>query len=58
MVCGFERQAYSGVGELVSNKMLKQVVKEKRCNKRIMLVKIVVSKEVTLIISAYEPKFG
>ena len=46
----------SGVGILVSNKILEQVVDVKRCNDRIMLVRIVLGGEITSIISAYEPQ--
>ena len=48
----------SGVGILVSNKILEQVVDVKRCNDRIMLVRIVLGGEITSIISAYRPQVG
>ena len=41
---------YNGVSILVSYKILKQVIKVKRYNKRVMLVRIVVGEEVKLII--------
>ena len=48
----------SGVGILVANDLLKQVVEVRRCNDRIMLVRIVVGEEVFSIISAYGPQVG
>ena len=49
---------HSGVNILVSNDILKQLVEIRRCNDRIMLVKIVVGEEVVSIISAYAPQVG
>ena len=48
----------SGVGILVSNKILKQGVEVKRCNERIMLVRIVLGEVLTSIISAYGSQVG
>ena len=48
----------SGVGILVSNKLLEQVVNVNRCNDRTMLVRIVLGGEITSIISAYRPQVG
>ena len=46
----------SRVGILMYNDILKQVVEIRRCNDRIMLVRIVVGEEVISIVSAYEPQ--
>ena len=46
----------SGVGILVSNDILKQLVEVRRCNDRIMLVRIVVGEEIISIVSAYGPQ--
>lgn len=46
------------VGILVSNVILKQLIKVRRCNNRIILVRIVVEKEVISIVSALGPKLG
>ena len=46
----------SRVGILVANDILKQVVEVRRCNERIMVVRIVVGEEVVSIISAYGPQ--
>ncbi|XP_057548222.1 uncharacterized protein LOC130826670 [Amaranthus tricolor] len=46
------------VGILVSNDILKQLVEVKRCNDRIMLVRIVVGEEIISIVSAYGPQVG
>ncbi|XP_057524007.1 uncharacterized protein LOC130803822 [Amaranthus tricolor] len=48
----------SGVDILVANDILKQVVEVRRCNDRIMLVRIVVGEEVISIISVYGPQVG
>ena len=48
---------YSGVGILVSNKILKHVIEVKRCKKRMMLVRLVVG-EVTSIVNAYWAQIG
>ena len=48
----------SGVGILVAHDILKQVVEFRRCNDRIMLVRIVEGEEVISIISAYGPQVG
>ena len=42
----------------VANDILKQVVEVRRCNERIMLVRIVAGEEVISIISAYRPQVG
>ena len=43
-------------GILEANDILKQVVEVRKCNERIMLVRIVVGEEVISIISAYGPQ--
>ena len=43
---------HNGVGILVSNDILKQLVEVRRCTDRIMLVRIVVGEEIISIISA------
>ena len=48
----------NGVGILMSNDILKQLVEVRRCNDRNMLVKIVVGEEIISIVSAYGPKLG
>ena len=48
----------SRVGILVASDILKQVVEVRRCNNRIMLVRIVVGEEVMTINSAYGPQVG
>ncbi|XP_057535322.1 uncharacterized protein LOC130813501 [Amaranthus tricolor] len=48
----------NGVGILVSNDILKQLVEVRRCNDRIMLVKIVVEEEIIFFVSAYGPQVG
>ena len=48
----------NGVGILVSNDILKQVVEVRRCSDRIMLVRIVVGEESISIVSAYGPQVG
>ena len=48
----------SGVGILVAIDILKQVVEVKRCNDKIMLVRIVAGEEVISIISAYGLQVG
>nr|QIA97904.1 hypothetical protein AP_R.00g000040-v1.0.a3 [Amaranthus palmeri] len=48
----------SGVGILVSNVILEQVVEVRRCNDRMMLVRIVVGEEVVSFVSAYGPQVG
>ena len=48
----------SGVGILVANDILKQVVEVRRYNDRNMLVRIAVGEEVISIISAYGPQVG
>ncbi|XP_057533297.1 uncharacterized protein LOC130811131 [Amaranthus tricolor] len=40
---------------LVSNDILKQLVEVRRCNDKIMLVRIVVGEEIISIVSAYGP---
>ncbi|XP_057530041.1 uncharacterized protein LOC130808607 [Amaranthus tricolor] len=46
------------VGILVSNNILKQLVEVRRCNDRIMLVRILVGEEIISIVSAYGPQVG
>ncbi|XP_057518406.1 uncharacterized protein LOC130799322 [Amaranthus tricolor] len=48
----------SGVGILVANDILKQVVEVRRCNDRITLIKIVVRENIISIISPYMPQVG
>ena len=48
----------NGVGILVSKNILKQLVEVRRCNDRIILVRIVVGEEIISIVSAYRPKLG
>ena len=48
----------TGVGILVSNDILKQLVEVRRCNDRILLVRIVVGEKIISIASAYGPKLG
>ncbi|XP_057518018.1 uncharacterized protein LOC130798940 [Amaranthus tricolor] len=48
----------NGVGILVSNDILKQLVEVRRCNDRIMLVRIVLGEEIISIVSAYGPQVG
>ncbi|XP_057517809.1 uncharacterized protein LOC130798724 [Amaranthus tricolor] len=48
----------NGVGILVSNDILKQLVEVRRCNEKIMLVRIVVREEIISIVSAYGPQAG
>ena len=48
----------NGVDILVSNDILKQLVEVRRCNDRIMLVKIVVEEEIIFFVSAYGPQVG
>lgn len=52
---GFD-DIHSWVSILVAIDILKQVVEVRRCNERIMLVKIVVGEEVILVITAYGPQ--
>ena len=54
-VCRFER---NGVGILVPNDILKQLVEVRRYNDRIMLVRIVAGEEIIYIVSAYGPQVG
>ena len=54
---GLDRRR-SGVGILVANDILKQVVEVRRWNERIMLVRIVVGEEIISIISVYGPQVG
>ena len=49
---------HSRVGILVSNNIVKQLVEVRRCNDRIMLVRIVVGEEIISIVSAYGPQVG
>ena len=46
------------VGILVENDILKQLVEVRRCNDRIVLVRIVVGEEIISIVSAYRPQVG
>ena len=48
----------NGVGILVSNDILKQLVEVWRCSDKIMLVRTVVGEEIISIVSAYGPKLG
>ena len=48
----------SGVGVLVANYILKKMLEVRRCNERIMLVRMVVGEELISIISAYGPQVG
>ncbi|XP_057543540.1 uncharacterized protein LOC130821778 [Amaranthus tricolor] len=46
------------VGILVPNDILKQLVEVRRCNDRIILVRIVVGEEIIAIVNAYGPQLG
>ncbi|XP_057550600.1 uncharacterized protein LOC130828656 [Amaranthus tricolor] len=48
----------NGVDILVSNDILKQLVEVRRCNDKIMLVRIVLGEEIISIVSAYGPQVG
>ena len=48
----------NGVGTLVSNDILKQLVEVRRYNDRIMLVRVVAGEEIIYIVSAYGPQVG
>ena len=48
----------NGVGILVSNDILKQLVEAQRCNDMIMLVRIIVGEETISIVSVYGPQVG
>ena len=45
-------------GRQVSNDILKQLVEVRRCNDRIILVRIVVGEKIISIVSAYGPQVG
>ncbi|XP_057521629.1 uncharacterized protein LOC130801766 [Amaranthus tricolor] len=49
---------HNGVGILMSNDILKQLVEVRRCNDMIMLVRIVVGEEIIFIVNAYESQVG
>ncbi|XP_057531667.1 uncharacterized protein LOC130809848 [Amaranthus tricolor] len=49
---------HNGVGILVSNDILKQLVEVRKCNGKIILVRIVVGEEIISIVSAYGPQVG
>ena len=52
------REGLGGVGLMVAEKRVEDVVEVKRWSDRVMHVKMVVGKEVVCVVSAYAPQVG